>query len=424
VGALFEGEPHFTNARFADLLGDDAEVFVTRECTAEAWPLMAMLAIWEKILELSRTPAPEIKVSLAVPSKSSGPGVTPASTVLENYSRPTLIEPMDASALLVVPARMRARSIQPRTVRLLIAKSMPGWRHQHPAIGRRMHRAQSISEHLSRREWHRRALFAEVFRPRGMEDDLGLEVNLGSRVSLFVGKSRTRRTFTPEDRTLLTLMGPHFRAAWEQSQATLRLPLPRAVEHELGQGLVELNASGRVLACGLMSNHLLQSYFGADAAGATLPRELRNWFRGQQTAILRKPLCIRGASGRLIIRYVKDPNCPRYFLLLQEQRSLPDASDAAVLRILGLSRREQEVLFWVAQGKTNATVAHLLGISPGTIKRHLENIYSRLGVENRHSATFVRCSACRSIFNQVGKAAGGGIVTARPTLAFRSYQRI
>jgi len=57
------------------------------------------------------------------------------------------------------------------------------------------------------------------------------------------------------------------------------------------------------------------------------------------------------------------------------------------LEALGLSPREAEILFWTAQGKTNAELGVILNISPATAKKHLENIYQKLGVENRQSAT-------------------------------------
>ena len=56
------------------------------------------------------------------------------------------------------------------------------------------------------------------------------------------------------------------------------------------------------------------------------------------------------------------------------------------LRSLGLTRREEDVLSWVAQGKTNIETARILKISPGTVKVHLERIYQKLGVENRTAA--------------------------------------
>jgi DNA-binding CsgD family transcriptional regulator len=53
---------------------------------------------------------------------------------------------------------------------------------------------------------------------------------------------------------------------------------------------------------------------------------------------------------------------------------------------LGLTRREIEVLAWVAAGKTNAQVAEVLSIAPGTVKKHLEHIYKKLGVSSRTDA--------------------------------------
>lgn len=52
----------------------------------------------------------------------------------------------------------------------------------------------------------------------------------------------------------------------------------------------------------------------------------------------------------------------------------------------GLTEREADVLYWVAQGKTNAEAAGILNIAPGTVKVHLERIYQKLGVENRTAA--------------------------------------
>jgi DNA-binding CsgD family transcriptional regulator len=51
-----------------------------------------------------------------------------------------------------------------------------------------------------------------------------------------------------------------------------------------------------------------------------------------------------------------------------------------------LSRREREVLSWVSRGKANAEIGIILGISPHTVKHHMEKIFAKLGVENRHAA--------------------------------------
>jgi DNA-binding CsgD family transcriptional regulator len=52
----------------------------------------------------------------------------------------------------------------------------------------------------------------------------------------------------------------------------------------------------------------------------------------------------------------------------------------------GLSPREREILELVAQGLTNAQVARTLWISPGTVRKHLENAYEKLDVHTRTGA--------------------------------------
>ena len=52
----------------------------------------------------------------------------------------------------------------------------------------------------------------------------------------------------------------------------------------------------------------------------------------------------------------------------------------------GLTNREQEVLHWLMEGKTNREIGEILHIALGTVKIHLEHIYDKLGVENRHGA--------------------------------------
>jgi DNA-binding NarL/FixJ family response regulator len=55
----------------------------------------------------------------------------------------------------------------------------------------------------------------------------------------------------------------------------------------------------------------------------------------------------------------------------------------------GLTRREAEVLLWVSYGKTNKTISEILGISPRTVNKHLEQVFRKLGVETRAAATAI-----------------------------------
>jgi DNA-binding NarL/FixJ family response regulator len=51
-----------------------------------------------------------------------------------------------------------------------------------------------------------------------------------------------------------------------------------------------------------------------------------------------------------------------------------------------LTKREAEVLHWAGCGKTNEEIAIIIGAAAGTVKKHLEHIYDKLGVSNRTAA--------------------------------------
>ena len=67
----------------------------------------------------------------------------------------------------------------------------------------------------------------------------------------------------------------------------------------------------------------------------------------------------------------------------------PDFSSPAPLESMGLTAREAEVLLWVAQGKSNADISIILGMAEATVKRHLSNLFEKLGIESRNAATLL-----------------------------------
>ena len=74
----------------------------------------------------------------------------------------------------------------------------------------------------------------------------------------------------------------------------------------------------------------------------------------------------------------------------------PDFSSYEPLLKLGLTPRVAEVLLWVAQGKTNSDIATILEISESTVKKHLLDIFEKLGVETRSAATLRALEALSS----------------------------
>ncbi|MDB6038401.1 MAG: two component transcriptional regulator, LuxR family [Verrucomicrobiales bacterium] len=73
---------------------------------------------------------------------------------------------------------------------------------------------------------------------------------------------------------------------------------------------------------------------------------------------------------------------------LQVKREFkPDFSSTKPLIALGLTPRAAETLLWLAQGKTNPDIAIILGITESTVKKHVQEVFEKLGVETRGAAT-------------------------------------
>ncbi|KQS72375.1 LuxR family transcriptional regulator [Rhizobium sp. Leaf371] len=71
------------------------------------------------------------------------------------------------------------------------------------------------------------------------------------------------------------------------------------------------------------------------------------------------------------------------------------SDEEALRRHFSLTMREAEVLVWIAKGKANRDIAEILGLSARTVNKHLEQIYVKLGVENRASAAVKATNALR-----------------------------
>lgn len=64
----------------------------------------------------------------------------------------------------------------------------------------------------------------------------------------------------------------------------------------------------------------------------------------------------------------------------------PAAATDAFKQQFAVTGREADVLLWIANGKTNREIGRILEMSPRTVNKHLEQIFRKLGVENRTSA--------------------------------------
>jgi len=81
--------------------------------------------------------------------------------------------------------------------------------------------------------------------------------------------------------------------------------------------------------------------------------------------------------------------------LAMESEERLNVLDPQALKPIGLTQRESEVLAWVAEGKSNNDVGLILGIRSVTVKKHLEHIFEKMGVETRTAAVAFAIRASR-----------------------------
>jgi DNA-binding CsgD family transcriptional regulator len=255
-------------------------------------------------------------------------------------------------------------------------------------------RALKISDFLTMRQFHGLGLYSELYQPLGVGPQIA--VTLPARPPLVIGFAlhRGRRDFSERDRLILDTLRPHLIAAYRNAEAFTDLQRERALARgameTLGAELVAISWGGRIRGASARARGWLAAYFGGPPRAVDhLPDDLGRWVRSETARAgpadrvppPRAPLVVEGTGGRLVVRLLAEHEGPG--LLLEERRTVPAA---ASLKSLGLTRREAEVLAWVAQGKTNAEIAAILGTRPRTVHKHLDHIFDKLGVQNRTSA--------------------------------------
>lgn len=98
-------------------------------------------------------------------------------------------------------------------------------------------------------------------------------------------------------------------------------------------------------------------------------------------------------SPDLVVQRFANPGRGDLSCLLLEERGAPPGPGA--LRALGLTPREAEVLYWIAQGKSNPDIAAILGANVRTVHKHVEHIFQKLGLETRNAAMLAALEVLR-----------------------------
>jgi len=155
----------------------------------------------------------------------------------------------------------------------------------------------------------------------------------------------------------------------------------------VGRSVLAFNASGEVLwgtqnALDLVDPHL----------GDMKIEALKLWLAtvGQNALSNAKPFTFGAVALTPLGRAGADEH-----LVKVTVGDLPDKR-AVIQERFGLTPREAEVLYWLTLGKTNKDMSIILDLSARTVNKHLEQIFKKMGVDNRTSAAV---AANQSLFN-------------------------
>ena len=148
------------------------------------------------------------------------------------------------------------------------------------------------------------------------------------------------------------------------------------------------NTAGGVLWCTPQTAKLLGlAFVDFHGEGYMLPSDVQEWLqRRARSEMASDQVALSSSTSaiKLQLSYVGQIAPDEILLRLLEGEFEND--NLVLKRKLALTQRESEVLMWIARGKSNRDIAEILSLSPRTVNKHLEQIYAKLGVENRASA--------------------------------------
>ena len=157
---------------------------------------------------------------------------------------------------------------------------------------------------------------------------------------------------------------------------------------------------GRLMWQTPLARDLLLAYWGTSAPETPAPilAWLRRHLPDAQRNIEPPKLTAELGSRRLTIRLHRQTGDDDWLIVMRE------VSDDAIIESMSLAfkltAREAEVLYWVVKGKINRDIGDILGSSPATVKKHLERIFVKLGVETRTAAAGMAMNRIRQLHPQ------------------------
>ncbi len=168
--------------------------------------------------------------------------------------------------------------------------------------------------------------------------------------------------------------------------ANARLTLSaRSALDTAGQFMFSVTRDGQVVWSTPQVNQLFDAADDGHWLSDNLHAELKIWLARAPAPGMGIDLTAPHRALRVVVLGTGDDG---EFLLRLQDREGPNEAEQLRAK-LPITARESEVLLWLARGKTNREIGEILGTSPRTVNKHLEQVFRKLGVENRTSAAAI-----------------------------------
>jgi len=157
-----------------------------------------------------------------------------------------------------------------------------------------------------------------------------------------------------------------------------------------GRFLFATDRAGRVLWCTPKARQLLSDSGARLSPEPTLPSQvIEQLLRVRHADNHGAARCTFSVAGRRLECSFLSTLGSNELLFRLAEVNHSDADRAILQRSHSLTSREAEVLLWISRGKSNRDIGQILDISPRTVNKHLEQVFVKLGVENRAAAAAV-----------------------------------
>lgn len=161
----------------------------------------------------------------------------------------------------------------------------------------------------------------------------------------------------------------------------------RAALDMTGRHLVAVGTDGSIQWSTQQALRLIHAATGSDDGLERQRARIGQWLEARTglAGTVDKQLVFESTDGpALQMQWLGPFGNGEHLFRLTIERQISD--DAQLRESFSLTAREAEVLVWIAKGKSNRDIGEILGLSSRTVNKHLEQVYVKLGVENRASA--------------------------------------